>query len=151
MSGIGAGLSATTDYSGQYRLYGVAGALQIKVSKTGYVEVVKDFTVSGNDVFDFSEVRQTQALPSMAGSYILTLQAESGCPTSSSDSRTLYLPADMQRARSYAVQVTQDGPALHVAGLGPGFLPPSDRFDGRIMPDGAEFQFGDESINSDLV
>jgi hypothetical protein len=143
VSGIGAGLSTTTDYNGQYRLYGVAGALQIKVSKSGYVEVAADLIASGNDVLDFPEVRQTQALPSMSGSYILTLQADSGCPTSSSDPRTPHLPADMQRARSYAVQVTQDGPALHVAGLGPGFLPPSDRFDGRVMPDGVEFQFGD--------
>ena len=79
----------------------------------------------------------------MSGSYILTLQADSGCPTTSTDPRTPHLPADMQRARSYVVQVTQEGPALHVAGVGPDFLPPSDRFDGRLIPDGVEFGFGD--------
>jgi hypothetical protein len=143
VSGTGTGLSAATDYNGQYRLYGVAGALQVQVSKAGYTDLVKAFTSAQNDVLDFPEARQTQTLPSLSGSYVLTLEADSGCPTASTDPRTPHLPADMQRARSYAVQVTQDGPALHVAGVGPAFLAPSDGFRGRLIPDGVEFELGD--------
>ena len=70
VSGIGSGPTATTDYDGQYRLSGVAGAVQIKVSKPGYVDLVKSFTASQNDVLDFPEARQTQAIPSVSGSYV---------------------------------------------------------------------------------
>ena len=142
-SEVGNALSATTDHEGMYRLYGVTGVLQVKVSKAGYVTLVKDFIVSTNEVLDFPEVRQTQALPSVSGTYTLTVEADAGCPTASADPRTPHLPAGMQRARSYAVQITQDGAALRVAGSGPGFLPSSDRFDGRITPGGVEFQLGD--------
>jgi len=143
LSGIGTGLSAATDYNGQYRLYGVAGGLQVQVSKAGYADLVKAFTAEQNDVLDFPEARQKETLPLVSGSYVLTLEAESGCPTVSTDPRSPHLPAEMQRARSYTVQVTQDGPALHVAGVGPGFLAPTDRFDGRLAPDSVEFELGD--------
>lgn len=142
LSGVGSGLSVATNYDGQYRLYGVAGALQIRVSKPGYVDLLKEITASGNDVLDFPEARQTQAVPSMAGSYLLTLQPDSVCSTASPDQRPAPLPPDIHRARSYAVQVTQNGPALQVAGPGPSFVPPSDRFDGRATPDGVEFLLG---------
>ena len=143
MSGIGSGLSTTTDYNGQYRLYGVAGAVEIRVHKAGFTDLVKTFTASQNDVLDFPEARQVQAVPAISGSYMLTLQADSSCPTASTDPRTPHLPADMQQPRSHVVQITQEGPALRVAGLGPGFLAPTDRFDGRITPDGVEFELGD--------
>ena len=142
VSGVGSGLTAITDYNGQYRLYGVAGAVQIKVSKPGYVDLVKEVTASANEVLDFPEARQAHALPSMSGSYMLTLQADSSCPVPSTDQRSTHLPADMQRARSYVVTLAQDGPALHVVGPRPNFMPPSDRFDGRATPGGAEFLLG---------
>jgi len=48
----------------------------------------------------------------------------------------------LRQAHSYVVQLTQDGPALHVVATAPTFLPPSDHFDGRIKPDGIVFQLG---------
>ena len=142
VSGIGSGLSVNTDYDGQYRLYGVAGALRVKVSKPGYVELIKDVTASRNDVLDFPEARQTQAVPSMSGSYSLTFQPDPDCAVPSTDPRNRQLPADMQQPRSYTVQVTQEGPRLLVTAPAPSFLPPSDRFEGRVTPDGVEFLLG---------
>jgi hypothetical protein len=143
VSGIGSGLSVNTDYDGQYRLYGVVGALRLRVSKPGYVELIKDVTASRNDVLDFPEARQTEAVPSMSGSYSLTLQPDPDCAVPSTDPRNRQLPADMQQARSYTVQVTQEGPRLLVTAAAPSFLPPSDRFEGRVTPDGVELLLGD--------
>jgi hypothetical protein len=149
VSGAGAGLSAVTNFNGEYRLYGVAGATQIKVSKAGYVDLVKNVAVSANEILDFPEARQQQSVPSISGMYVLTVAADSSCPTTSTDRRTPHLPAEMQQARNYVVRLTQDGPVLHVAGSAPSFLPPQDRFDGRITPDGVEFQIGDDYFGYD--
>jgi hypothetical protein len=142
LSGVGSGLSTITNYDGEYRVYGVAGALQIRMTKRGYVDIVKTFTASQNDVLDFPDAHQQQTLPVVAGGYVLTIQADPDCPTTSPNPYTMPLPSDMRQPRSYAVQVTQDGPALHVIGAAPTFLPPSDRFDGRITPDGITFLLG---------
>src|SRR5262245_47899931 len=40
-SGTGSGLSTLTDFNGQYRLYGVAGAIDVTVTKSGYTSVVQ--------------------------------------------------------------------------------------------------------------
>ena len=145
LSGTGSGLSSATRYDGQYGLYGVAGTVQIKVTKAGYEDLVKTISVMQNDVLDFPEARQSQRLPSIAGPYVLTLQPDPGCSTESFNNIPA-LPSDLRQPRSYAVQLSQDGPSLHVAGAAPMFLPPSDHFDGRIKPDGIEFQFGDGYI-----
>jgi Big-like domain-containing protein len=140
LSGVGSGLSSMTDYNGEYRLYGVAGALQIKMTKPGYADIIKTFTSSQNDVLDFPEAHQLQTLPSLAGAYSLTFQPDPGCPTTPSAPRSLPLPTDVRQPRTYAVQLTQNGPVLHVAGSPPTFVQPSDHFDGRITPDGITFQ-----------
>jgi hypothetical protein len=146
VSGVGSGLSTTTDYDGQYRLYGVSGTVQVRVSKPGYTDIVKSIDVFQNDVLDFPEARQTAVLPSMGGAYTLTLQADPGCPTVAPDPRTLVLPLELRQPRNYAAQVVQDGASLVVTLPGHEFVAPSNRFSGRIMPDGIEFQFGDGYI-----
>lgn len=146
VSGSGSGLSTTTDYNGQYRLYGVAGTIQISVTKPGYADMVKSIDISQNDLLDFPEARQTTVLPSMAGAYTLTLQADPDCPTVPPDPRTLVLPSELRQPRNYAAEMFQDGPSLVVMLTGPEFAAPSNRFSGRIHPDGIEFQFGDGYI-----
>jgi hypothetical protein len=141
LSGVGAGLATTTDYDGAYRLYGVAGATQIRFSKPGYDDIVKDFTATQNDVLDFPEAHQTAAIPQLAGTYTLTLTADPGCPTTPSKYYAA-LPDDFRQPRSYPVSVTQDGPALSVTLTGPTIMAQENHFTGRIKPDTIEFQIG---------
>ena len=110
-SGSGAGLSTTTDDGGTYRLYGVAGAIQIKFSKAGYDDIVKPFAATQNDVLDFPEAHQTAGIPSLAGNYSLTLTADPACPTAPTNGIAA-LPDDFRQPRNYAASVTQDGPSV---------------------------------------
>ena len=65
-------LSSTTDYEGQYRLYGVSGSVQIAVAKSGYEDMAKAVTVTADDVLDFPEARQIGTIPLVSG----TLRAD---------------------------------------------------------------------------
>jgi hypothetical protein len=140
LSGAGAGLSATTDFDGSYRLYGVAGSIQVKFSKPGYDDIVKTFTATQNDVLDFPEAHQTAAIPSLAGTYTLTLTADPACPTTPRG--VAALPDDFRQPRSYAVSVTQDGPVLTVTLTDPAIRPQDNHFTGRFAPDAIDFQIG---------
>jgi hypothetical protein len=139
LSGTGAGLSATTDANGNYRLYGVAGAIRIKVSKPGYDDIVKTLTVTQNDTLDFPEAHQTAPIPSLAGSYSLTLSADPGCPTTPV-AGLVPLPNDFRQPRTYAASLTQNGPELTVRLTDPGMIPNRNHFRGRVGPDGIDFQ-----------
>jgi hypothetical protein len=148
VSGIGAGLAATTDYDGSYRLYGVAGVIQVKVTKPGYDDLVKTFTATQDDVLDFPDAHQTAAMPSLAGTYTLTLTADPGCPTTPTG--VAALPDDFRQPRNYAVSVTQDGPALTVMLTGPAIMPREKQFTGRIQPDAIAFEIGFGSYGNGL-
>jgi hypothetical protein len=141
LSGTGAGLSATTDSDGAYRLYGVAGPIQIKCSKPGYDDIVKTFIATQNDVLDFPEAHQTGGVPSLAGTYTLTLTADPGCPTLAQGNVSA-LPDDFRRPRSYAASVTQDGPSVTVTLTGSQMVAGLNQFTGRIQSDSIEFQIG---------
>jgi len=141
LSGIGAGLSATTDADGAYRLYGVAGPIQVKFSKSGYDDVVKDFTATQNDVLDFPEAHQSGGIPPLAGTYTLTLTADPACSTDPRN-RVAPLPDDFRQPRSYAASLTQNGPAVTVTFTGSEMVPGLNQFTGRVQPDSIEFQIG---------
>jgi hypothetical protein len=140
-SGVGVGLSTTTDDGGGYRLYGVAGVIQVKFSKPGYVDIVKAFTAVQNDVLDFPEATQTVAIPSLAGSYTLTLTADTACPTAAVQGVNP-LPNDLRQPRTYAASVTQNGPSLTVTLTDPAIVQSQNQFSGRVDPDGIEFTIG---------
>jgi hypothetical protein len=140
LSGIGTGLSATTDASGAYRLYGVAGPIQVKFTKSGYDNIVKTFTATQNDVLDFPEAHQTAGLPSLAGTYTLTLTADPACPTAPANG-VAPLPDDFRQPRNYAASVTQSGPSVTVT-LTDSTIVAGKSFTGRIDPDAIEFQIG---------
>lgn len=138
-AGTGIAQSAKTDYDGSYRLYGVAGTIEISVRKVGYDPVAKTLTLTANDVLDI-DVRQTGSIPSLAGSYMLTITPDSNCP---SVGNLAPLPAELRRPRSYPAVLAQNGASLVVTVSGDGFAPPSDHFPGRVQPDGVEFTIGD--------
>jgi hypothetical protein len=140
-SGVGAGLSTTTDSNGAYRLYGVAGAIQVRFSKPGYVDIIKTFTAAQNDVLDFPEATQAAAIPSLAGTYTLTLTADPACPTVTTN-RVAPLPDDFRQPRTYAASLTQDGPSVTVTLTGADIVPGQNQFTGRVEPGAIEFQIG---------
>ena len=136
-------LSSTTDYDGQYRLYGVAGSVQITVAKSGYEDMAKAVTVTADDVLDFPEARQIGAIPLVSGTYALTLQADNDCSTAPSAYNLPPLPPEGRQRRTYSAQVAQEGPSLSVSLPPPQFAAPSNQFSGRIHPRTVEFVFGD--------
>lgn len=143
IGGSDSGLSSTTDYEGQYRLYGVAGRVQIKVAKAGYVDIAKAVAVAADDVLDFPEARQIGAIALVSGAYALTLQADNDCSTAPSAYNVPPLPSDARQRRTYSAQVAQEGPSLSVSLPPPQFAAPSNHFSGRIHPGTVEFMFGD--------
>jgi hypothetical protein len=144
-SGVGAGLLATTDNGGGYRLYGVAGGIQVKFSKPGYVDIVKAFTAVQNDVLDFPEATQTVAIPSLAGLYTLTLTADPTCPTDPVRG-VPPLPTDLRQPRTYTASLTQNGPSLTVTLTDPVIVQTQNQFSGRVDPDSIEFSVGSNDL-----
>src|SRR6185436_12777007 len=112
-----------TDYDGTYRLYGVAGPVEIQISKSGYDTIVRGLTVSGTDVASVTEIRQS-VIPSLAGTYSLTLAAAGNCTA---------LPVEA-RSRTYSATVQQSGPVLTVTLGGADFSSERNRFSGRVTP-----------------
>lgn len=141
LSGIGVGLSATTDGSGTYRLYGVGGPIQIKFSKAGYEDSVQTFNAMQNDVLDFPDVHQAAPLPALAGTYTLTLTADPSCPTASVGGIAT-LPDNFRSPRSYAAALTQSGALLTVTLTDPSIVPHRNQFTGHAEPDAIEFTIG---------
>jgi hypothetical protein len=140
-SGTGAGLRTSTDGDGQYRLYGVAGIVQIHVSKVGYDDLVRSVTVTTNDVLDFPDARQSAGVASLAGAYTLSLTADTGCSTSAF-AGTPPLPPELRQTRTYDASLTQNGPSLTMT-LGGADLSLGARvFTGRVEPADVVFQIG---------
>jgi hypothetical protein len=141
-----AGRSTTSDSSGSYRLYGVVGDLQIRVSAVDYVPQtvpvnVAPFATPRRDQVVHFELTLSRRVVSLAGEYRATLTASATCGTS--------IPADAT-VRNYTATVTQDGSRLTMVLSGaefgtiaPGVL--GNRIDGRARPDMVEFLTGSRS------
>lgn len=137
-AGQGTGMSNFTDLNGDYRFYGVAGAIQIQVTKPGYATVSRSIEVGRDETLDISNFSQTAAPPSLAGNYTLTITVAADCQPSPPNAQ---FPGDA-RTRTYAAALTQDGPHLHVVLSGAEFLIQNGRgnaFDGRVEPSGVTF------------
>lgn len=132
------GVSTTTDFNGDYKLYGVAGPVEIQITKPGYTPVTRSIDVSRDDTLDITDFTQTGGLPSLAGAYTLTITIAGNCQPSPPSAQ---FPANL-RTRTYTAAMTQDGPRLHVTLSGADFLIQNGRgnsFDGRVEPDGVTF------------
>jgi hypothetical protein len=129
-----AGLAATTDDGGQYRLYGVPPDASIAVTKFGFETQIVRLPSAAHQTLNF-QIRFSSAPPNMAGTYRLTIAAET-CPGSS------LLPTEL-RERNYTATILQTGPSLTVVLSGATFQRngPVDRntFFGTIDSSGAVF------------
>ena len=97
VSGIGSGLRATTGSTGRYAIYGVAGAVQLRVSADGWQTQMLD-TVVANDSVDNFTVSSSLPTSAVGGVWTATLSASPGCRDA------LPPPA---RDRTFQVQITQ--------------------------------------------
>jgi hypothetical protein len=126
-----------TDASGNYRLYGVAGDVQMRITKEGYTPLVSRLTVTENESLDFTLDRVSPPA-NLAGIYTLMLAA--GPCTSGG---AVGVPDD-ERTRRYDAMVSQDGPQLQVQLSGAQFATRGNRgdnFSGWIDPDRITFVF----------
>src|SRR5215831_2516570 len=73
-SGQGAGASAVTNSLGQYVLYGVAGEVELTVTRLTYTAVTHQVAVDHDDVFDITDFTLA-GVPRIAGTYALTITA----------------------------------------------------------------------------
>jgi hypothetical protein len=139
-SGQGSGLSWSTGVNGDYRFYGVAGPVDIEITKPGYTTITRPIVVSRDDSVDVADFAQAGAIASFAGTYTLTITVASDCLPSPPTAQF-----SAPRTRTYTAAVTQTGPMLHVALTGADFLVQNGRgnaFDGRVEPGGVTFSLG---------
>jgi len=101
IAGTGAGLFTVTGNDGRYRLYGVAGSLQIRLTKNGYETSVLNLSVADHAIenveLTFSKSRD------FAGTYALSVAAASACQG--------VLPEEAL-TRTYTAVLTQQGSSL---------------------------------------
>ena len=141
ITGTGTGLTTTTDSQGAYRLYGVAGPVQVQVSKPGYDPVTNTATISSDNVLDFPNLSETGGPPALAGTYSLSIVAAGDCFTIGTPPL-----ATPDRQRTYTAVVTESGPNLQVTLSGAPFRIQNgkgNQFTGRASPDHASFTLGD--------
>jgi len=108
LDGSRAVMSTRTDGTGMYRLFGVAGTVEVRASKPGYLATVNRLTVNDNASSDFVLASDPQ-VPDVRGTYTLTLSASDACKASG----YLALPAEA-RTRKYTATVRQIGASLQV-------------------------------------
>ena len=135
-AGTGSGLTTSSDASGNFRLYGVAGMIQVTASKAGYTPTTVSTPVFTNASVAI-DLSPSVPEPSLAGTYTLTLAADPACPTSGANA----LP-DFARTRSYTATISQQGPSLTVVLSGASFVmspQTTNTFSGREAPDGITF------------
>ena len=110
LSGVGAGKSAMTDANGAFKLYGIAGTVQMQGSADGYQSAVQTLDVPRWINFN---LRPLITPGNVAGHWQLTIDASSACGA---------LP-DAARHRTYSAAIAQNGSALRIELSGATFAP----------------------------
>jgi hypothetical protein len=120
--GIGAGLRATTDATGGYAVYGVAGDVRVGVSNPGFVSWSEVLTVSTAVARDIALTPQATS-SDLTGLWDLTI-AGPACTA---------LPEPL-RVRRFTAVISQTGSSAYVAVSGP-TLTIADPLKGRVFGD----------------
>ncbi|HXW04956.1 MAG TPA: hypothetical protein VD833_06985, partial [Vicinamibacterales bacterium] len=123
VAGRGAGLSATTEFSGSYALYGVAGEVRIEATLDGFEKARRTIVVSEHSTADLV-LRPAVAPANLNGDWRLTLSASSAC--------TPPVPEDAA-TRSYAATVSQIGTFVRVELRSPELTTPEARVEGIVI------------------
>jgi Big-like domain-containing protein len=133
-AGTGTGLSTTT-LAGAFKLFGVAGPIQLRVSKTDLVTNTQTVTVSSNTANLFVALASSTPPPDFSGTYALAITADPTCT----------LPSEAHE-RTYVASVQQSGADLTVQLSGATFEPGQNSIQGTLAPEGgATFDLHDFS------
>jgi hypothetical protein len=136
ISGTGAGARALSGADGRFSLFGVAGPLQIRFERDGYVTRDLDVVVNEPRTVN-SELELKEPRPSFSGSFTLAIVAAAECHPS--------LPESVWERR-YAAQLRQDGPnvfgTLSGASFATVFGTIQNSFHGRLVADRFEMVMG---------
>ncbi len=141
-SGTGSGLSTTTLFDGTYRLYGVAGDVQLQITAPGYTTSTPPLIVAANGVADFT-LSPVNGTPTLTNTYLMTLSADSACAAPGSG--TFTLPGDV-RERHYIATIAQTGPKFQIMLSGADFALSSghgNSFSGTILGGQIQFRLND--------
>ena len=104
MNGPARGMRSGTTSTGQYVLHGVAGDIELRVTKEGYQSRVERVLVTDHQTLNV-ELAILGQRPDVSGAYTLTIAAADTCSTA--------LPADAL-SRTYSAVIKQVGPALTI-------------------------------------
>jgi hypothetical protein len=124
------GPSATTDNTGLFRLYGVPGDGEIRISRDGYLTKTERVQLSANGTRNFT-ISLDGSIGNLSGNYTLTVEAAANCPNT-----TRPLAQDLRR-RSYEASIRQNGSRLEVFVNDPRMV--GNQFSGNVTPTGATF------------
>jgi hypothetical protein len=149
VSGPSRGLSTVTDWDGRYKLYGVAGAGSLRVSKDGYEPQLREVSGSAHETVDVT-LPLLAAVPDVSGTYSLTITADARCENPMPEPFTI---------RRYTAVITQTGRNLTVTLGGVPFFVVEGRgngFPGQADPRQLTFQLDDNDhfgigANMDVV
>jgi hypothetical protein len=117
LSGVGAGKSAVTDANGAFKLYGIAGTVQMQASADSYQSAAQAVNVVV-DILGFVtqvnfNLRPLITPDNVAGQWQLTIDASASCGG---------LP-DAARHRTYSATIAQNNSALRIELSGATFAP----------------------------
>lgn len=129
-TGVGTGLSTLTN-SGGYNLYGVAGAVQVTVSKDAYVTTTQPVTVTSNTTYLNFDLAPVNVPRSVAGTYTLIITADPGCATTGTGA----LPS-IGRQRQYTATILEKENQLQVNLSDAHFIQYLNSFYGTLAVDG---------------
>jgi hypothetical protein len=112
ISGVGEGLIAPTDARGYYALYGVAGQVEVRATRDGYLDSSQQVNVTSHGSHSFEMVASRPRID-LGGTYTLTVSAEGTSGPC--------LPEPLKR-RIYTATVEQTGADLSVSLSGVDFV-----------------------------
>jgi hypothetical protein len=149
VNGPSTGLTTVTDWEGRYKLYGVAGAGSLRVSKHGYESQIREVSGSAHQTVNVT-LPLVAAVPDVSGTYSLTITADAGCENPMPEPFT---------TRRYTAAITQTGRGLTVTLSGVPFFIREGRgngFPGQADPQHLMFLLDDNDhfgvgANPDVV
>jgi hypothetical protein len=112
-AGIGDGMSVVTDPRGHFDLFGIAGAVKLRVGKDDYHATFRTFDVSRDRTVEV-ELEPSDALPVLRGAYLVTFSM-AACAKGEDFPREL-------RTRTYQATVTGEDDRLDVRLSGARFV-----------------------------
>jgi hypothetical protein len=110
-TGIGAGISAETDVSGHYRLYGLSGETGLRLTKDGYEPAARTVIVADHKAVHNLTLWPVATRVHVSGNYTLTITAADECGAGLGEGR---LPEEAGRVRTYEAAVQQTVSRLEI-------------------------------------